>query len=199
MSSALPSYSTTSVSGGSINNAPASSVSAVGATSFASGPLLVAEPALFGLLMEMGPALEAAMTGGDREAVFFKMEMLGYNVGQRLVERLAKDHARFTDTLDVVKFICKEFWMAVFRKQVDNLKTNHRGVYVLQDNNFRWFMNASGATTLQDATQAMTPFLWFPCGLIRGALAGLGYATVVMAESVGIPQCTFQIKIATGR
>lgn len=27
--------------------------------------------------------------------------------------------------------------MLVFRKQVDNLKTNHRGVYVLTDNAFR--------------------------------------------------------------
>ena len=27
--------------------------------------------------------------------------------------------------------------MLVFKKQVDNLKTNHRGVYVLTDNSFR--------------------------------------------------------------
>lgn len=28
--------------------------------------------------------------------------------------------------LDVMKFICKEFWAEVFRKSVDNLRTNHR-------------------------------------------------------------------------
>lgn len=28
--------------------------------------------------------------------------------------------------MDIIKFICKDFWQAVFRKQVDNLKTNHR-------------------------------------------------------------------------
>jgi len=33
---------------------------------------------------------------------------------------------RFTDNLDVVKFVCKEVWMFLFKKQVDNLKTNHR-------------------------------------------------------------------------
>jgi hypothetical protein len=27
--------------------------------------------------------------------------------------------------------------MLVFRKQIDNLKTNHRGVYVLTDNSFK--------------------------------------------------------------
>ncbi|KAI9189887.1 hypothetical protein H9P43_001320 [Blastocladiella emersonii ATCC 22665] len=162
-------------------------------------PTLVAEPALHFMLMEMVHTLEASTphASGDREAVYFKLEMLGYNVGQRLVERMAKDHARFKDTLDVVKFICKDFWTALFRKQVDNLKTNHRGVYVLQDNNFRWFTNASSAGSPQDTTRAMTPYLWFPCGLIRGALAGLGLPTVVMAESAGLPQCTFQIKIAS--
>ncbi|ORZ39454.1 transport protein particle component, partial [Catenaria anguillulae PL171] len=163
-------------------------------------PSQVADPALHFLLLELVPTLErstqSTAAAGDREAVYFKLEMLGYNVGQRLVERLAKDHARFKDTLDVVKFICKEFWTCVFGKQVDNLKTNHRGVYVLQDNQFAWFRGASGPGSAAETTQAMAPYLWFPCGLIRGALAGLGLSTVVMAESAGLPQCTFQIKIA---
>jgi hypothetical protein len=30
------------------------------------------------------------------------------------------------DALDAVKFVCKEFWSAAFRKQVDALRTNHR-------------------------------------------------------------------------
>jgi hypothetical protein len=46
------------------------------------------------------------------------------------------DHQRFQDTLEVIKFICKEFWQMLYKKQVDNLRTNHRGVYVLQDNRF---------------------------------------------------------------
>ena len=50
---------------------------------------------------------------------------------------------RFTDTLDVIKFLCKDLWMLVFRKQIDNLKTNHRGVYVLTDNSFRPFSRMS--------------------------------------------------------
>ena len=33
--------------------------------------------------------------------------------------------------------------MLVFRKQIDNLKTNHRGVYVLTDNSFRPFSRMS--------------------------------------------------------
>lgn len=30
------------------------------------------------------------------------------------------------DTLDVIKFLCKDMWTLLFRKQIDNLKTNHR-------------------------------------------------------------------------
>jgi len=57
--------------------------------------------------------------------------------------RFSRDRPRFTDTLDVIKFLCKDLWMLVFRKQVDNLKTNHRGVYVLTDNSFRPFARMS--------------------------------------------------------
>jgi len=42
------------------------------------------------------------------------------------VIRFSRDRPRFTDTLDVIKFLCKDLWTLVFRKQVDNLKTNHR-------------------------------------------------------------------------
>ena len=40
--------------------------------------------------------------------------------------RFSRDRSRFTDTLDVIKFLCKDMWMLVFSKQIDNLKTNHR-------------------------------------------------------------------------
>jgi trafficking protein particle complex subunit 6 len=79
----------------------------------------------------------------EREAVFYRLETLGYRVGQGLVERFAKDRPRFSDALDVIKFVCKDLWTLVFRKQVDNLKTNHRGVYVLSDNSFRPFSRMS--------------------------------------------------------
>ena len=57
--------------------------------------------------------------------------------------RLTKDVSRFKDELDIMKAICKDFWSAVFKKQVDNLRTNHQGVYVLQDNKFRFLQNMS--------------------------------------------------------
>ena len=48
-------------------------------------------------------------------------------VGQRLIERFTKDTARFTDAVEILKTICKDFWTIVFKKQIGNLKTNHQG------------------------------------------------------------------------
>ena len=44
-----------------------------------------------------------------------KLELLGFNTGYRFIERLAKDYPKFKDELDLLKFICKDFWVAVFR------------------------------------------------------------------------------------
>lgn len=37
-------------------------------------------------------------------------------------------------------------------------------------------------------------FLWFPCGVVRGALAALGINATVQAETTDLPQAIFQIK-----
>ncbi|RKO94198.1 transport protein particle component, Bet3 family protein [Blyttiomyces helicus] len=158
----------------------------------------VAESSLDFLIMEMVQLMQRSPVEAenDKEAAYFKLEALGYRVGMALVERFTKDRPRFIDNLDVVKFICKELWITVFKKQIDNLKTNHRGVYVLTDNNFRWFMRMSSDGGSAETSRQAFPYLAFPCGLIRGALANLGVVTVVIAEVTSIPSCTFQIKIS---
>lgn len=63
------------------------------------------------------------------------LEQLGYKVGYSLVEkyffvthsnRIAKEKQRLNDSLEMVKFVCKEVWTFLFKKQMDNLKTNHK-------------------------------------------------------------------------
>ena len=55
-------------------------------------------------------------------------------MGRQLAERYARDAARapllllLDSPLEIVKFVCKEFWGEVFRKSIDNLRTNHRWV-----------------------------------------------------------------------
>ena len=42
----------------------------------------------------------------------------GFRVGRQLAERYTANRGRLGEPLEVIKFICKEFWAAVFRKQV---------------------------------------------------------------------------------
>jgi len=131
--------------------------------------------------------------GGEQDsAATSKLEQLGYNAGFRLIERLAKDYPKFKDELDLLKFICKDFWVAVFRKQIDNLRTNHQGVYVLQDNSFKFLTKASCD---RQYLEASPKFVAFTCGLVRGSLANLGVNTIVTAEVTSMPACKFQVQV----
>ncbi|CAG8578947.1 5451_t:CDS:2 [Acaulospora colombiana] len=84
----------------------------------------------------------------SEEALKCRLENIGVHVGSALVER---DRPRFIDTLETIKFLCKDVWTAVWDKQVDNLRTNHRGVYVLQDNAFRPLLRISSGDGVADA------------------------------------------------
>ncbi|XP_028849803.1 trafficking protein particle complex subunit 6b isoform X2 [Denticeps clupeoides] len=90
-----------------------------------------------------------------------KLEHLGFRVGQGLIERFTKDTSRFKDELDVMKFICKDYWTSVFKKQIDNLRTNHQGIYVLQDNKFRLLTQlSSGKQYLEHAPKYSCPVVF---------------------------------------
>ena len=53
-------------------------------------------------------------------------EKLGTSIADADSDRFSRDRPRFNDTLDVIKFLCKDLWSLVFGKNIDNLKTNHR-------------------------------------------------------------------------
>ncbi|KAJ9647484.1 hypothetical protein H2204_000113 [Knufia peltigerae] len=133
-----------------------------------------------------------------RDSVYVRLERLGFRVGEGLSERFSRDRPRLTDQLDVIKFLCKDLWTVVFKKQIDNLKTNHRGVFVLTDSKFRPFARMS-MTTHADAVARAQPHLYFPCGIIRGVLSSLGIKATVQAETAELPTATFQIKTAQAK
>ena len=58
------------------------------------------------------------ITKPDSDVVFPQLEGIGYQVGLRLIERLTKDHARFKDELDIMKFVCTDLWKYMYEKQV---------------------------------------------------------------------------------
>jgi trafficking protein particle complex subunit 6 len=89
------------------------------------------------------------------DSIYVRLERLGFRVGQGLSEKFSRDRPRFNTAgindfagigggqgmnvgnvndvqLDVIKFLCKDIWTVVWRKQVDNLKTNHRVSHILQ-------------------------------------------------------------------
>ena len=81
----------------------------------------------------------------EEEPVRQRLEAIGMHVGANFTERfvfpcihfrfinerlpycsLCRDRPMFSETLDTIKFICKDIWAACWDKQVDNLRTNHR-------------------------------------------------------------------------
>lgn len=121
-----------------------------------------------------------------------ELEYIGFACGYRIIERLTKDWSRFKEELDMLKFLCTDFWSSIYKRQVDNLRTNHQGVYVLLVNDFK-FLNRISASSqyLEYALQYVT----FTCGLIRGALANLGVTCIVTAEIQTMPACKFHIQV----
>lgn len=97
-----------------------------------------------------------------------------------------------------------------------------KGVYVLTDNAFRPFSRMSAEVGSQAVLRAQPvarplplpsppishetlpsltltgwenkQFLWFPCGIVRGALAAMGITATVQAETSELPSAVFQIK-----
>ncbi|XP_066560072.1 trafficking protein particle complex subunit 6B, like isoform X2 [Amia ocellicauda] len=128
----------------------------------------------------------------ERGSCISILEGMGFRVGQGLIERFTRDTPSFKDDLDIMKFLCKDFWINVFRKQIDNLRTNHQGTYVLQDNRFRLLTQFSNSKQyLEEAPK----YLAYSCGMVRGALSNLGMDSVVTADVSTLPACKFQVVI----
>ncbi|XP_063476919.1 trafficking protein particle complex subunit 6A isoform X1 [Symphalangus syndactylus] len=68
---------------------------------------------------------EAGATKGQKMSLSV-LEGMGFRVGQALGERLPRETLAFREELDVLKFLCKDLWVAVFQKQMDSLRTNHQ-------------------------------------------------------------------------
>jgi len=161
---------------------------------------------------------------------FLTQSTPGYRIGRALAERasLRREGLRHPTTLDAVKHACKEIWTLAFGKQVDALRTNHRGTFVLRDAAFRRLASlsadvgvgsASGegektkekdATTAaaekrEDATSAAlaaavaaATTLRLHSGIVKGALSALGVEADVTAASPVPPAAEFTVILREG-
>ncbi|KAL4377867.1 hypothetical protein GQ457_02G031280 [Hibiscus cannabinus] len=166
----------------------------------------VSESCIDSLLIEMVSTYCNRFYANKPELAARRIESIGYQVGHQLSERYTMERPRFSDHLEAIKFICKDFWSELFKKQIDNLKTNHRGTFVLQDNHFRWLTRmsieqtpesgASGEPSIMADEKAVESMhLYFPCGIIRGALSNLGIPCAVSADISNLPACSFVVRI----
>ena len=108
-------------------------------------------------------------------------------------KRIAQDKSRVTEPLEIVKLICKDFYLACFNKQMDNLKTNHKGVFVLTDNQFPLLSTFSSYSSTDTASKAQL-YLKMVCGMMQGALDNLGLSASVQVDSTNLPCISYHIK-----
>ncbi|KAL3801267.1 hypothetical protein HJC23_012667 [Cyclotella cryptica] len=141
----------------------------------------------------LGPGSPSPEVGGTEGGSGGNPLVMGGGAGQSSVTGMDPK-----TQLEAVKFLCKEFWTEVFRKQIDKLQTNHRGVFVLKDLELKWLRRLPPDE--ESARVGAIRMLAFPCGLIRGALAclGLGGAVVscdFLADGKTMASCSFNIKV----
>ncbi|WVQ81878.1 hypothetical protein IAT38_004005 [Cryptococcus sp. DSM 104549] len=123
-----------------------------------------------------------------------RVERMGLMVGGHIAEKLTLARPPLASHLDIIKFICKDLFLYIYSKQIDNLRTNHRGIFVLQSHSFPPLVPLSSHRGPSSDMETAKTHLLFPQAIIQGALVRLGMNAVVTAESAGLPQCTFQIR-----
>lgn len=144
------------------------------------------------------------------------------------VWRLCHDRGLFSDTLDAIKFVCKDLWAACWDKQVDNLRTNHRVCDVVEALFFVFIGNLGRVCATRQLFQAYPEtielaragrcvtksedrefpkelrsrsrahlhalqYVAMSAGIIKGALARLGFQAVVVPEIATLPQCEWRL------
>lgn len=116
-----------------------------------------------------------------KERILARLRSIGFQTGNKLSELLVfSNNPNLTfkdmDLLAIMKFICRDVWKQMFGKQIDNLKTNHRGTFYLFDYEYRPIQPfALDAQSTEKELEMIKPFLEIPVGIIKGVLSSLGY------------------------
>ncbi|KAJ6237523.1 trafficking protein particle complex subunit 6b [Anaeramoeba flamelloides] len=171
------------------------------------------------------PQLEFISSKTDIERnIINRLEIIGYRLGERTAERIAKNKPRFQEEVEKMRFVAKDIWTELFGKMVKNLRTNHQGKWMFQDDDFKLIRNISFTLSeeLQNVShqqntrknqqkqkqtnttniimtesqkQILQSYLYIPCGIIRGALSAIGVECTVTGICEQLPDCVFTAKI----
>ncbi|KAJ3518098.1 hypothetical protein NMY22_g13825 [Coprinellus aureogranulatus] len=137
----------------------------------------------------------ASQIDEEDEPLRSRLETIGVQVGSCFAERLCAHRQPFDDTLEVMKFICKDVWVALFDKQVDNLRTNRRGMFQLSDACFKPIQRVSSYLGRSETVKKARVYATLPAGIVRGILQTMGYSGTVVPEITAVPQCTLKVNI----
>ncbi|XP_049852450.1 trafficking protein particle complex subunit 6b-like [Schistocerca gregaria] len=125
---------------------------------------------------------------GDATDASKTLEGIGFTVGHKLMERLCQGTGKlrfeekpssleYCKDLEIVKFICKDFWYFVWKRQVEALKTSNSTIprvrYILIDTAFVWLKRFS-SYSFAETKQLAEKYLCFSAGIIRGAFSNQG-------------------------
>ncbi|KAM9907271.1 hypothetical protein OXX79_001049 [Metschnikowia pulcherrima] len=133
----------------------------------------------------------------NSEDVQLRVEGYGYDLGLRLTEVLmykAATKSKIVDVLEIMKFICRDVWRCLYGKQMDNLRTNHRGTFVLIDNKYKVTAGFSSENGKADVVAKARTYTYLPCGIIRGILSSFGIDAYVSADNSQFPAVSFNIQ-----
>lgn len=131
-----------------------------------------------------------------KERILERLRSMGFQTGNKLSELLVFSNNpnlsfKDMDLLAIMKFICRDVWKQMFGKQIDNLKTNHRGTFYLFDYEYRPIQPfALDDQSTERELEMIKPFLEIPVGMIKGVLSSLGYKqeqVICMASYVDRP------------
>ncbi|CAM9023565.1 hypothetical protein WICANDRAFT_36745 [Wickerhamomyces anomalus NRRL Y-366-8] len=153
-------------------------------------------------------SLEQPLAGGveifdseflNSEDVNYKIEQYGFSIGLRMAEILIYNNSnneilKNLELLNIMKFVCRDVWKLVYGKQMDNLRTNHRGTFVLIDNSFKNFNRLDSPIDFNDTINKSKPYLWIPAGIIRGVLKSFSVESLVTPEITKFPSVSFNIQ-----
>lgn len=123
-----------------------------------------------------------------------RLSFIGHSLGVKLAQSLSyKLSLSISNILDIMKFICRDIWKCLFSKQMDNLRTNHRGTFVLIDNSHPLISRNNSAKGIHDTLLKSKSALWLSSGVIKGALEVYGIESDVTAEINTFPSVVFNV------
>lgn len=133
------------------------------------------------------------------DTVTSTLENIGYSIGLKASEFINYENPHMDllqdfELLNVMKFICRDIWKYFYGKQIDNLRTNHKGTFVLIDNRFKHFENFCSMKGDDDTLEKSKLYTWLPSGVIRGALKSFDIDSIVTPEIAAFPKVSFHIR-----